>query len=192
MMNRTAFVVCVVAASLTAVVQAASAPAATGKSLEINACSLLTAAEISKVIGLPVSAGVRRDEGVQKDGSYSSACVWTISHGKEQAPDPTAPFDGKSFAILNAMQWPAGSGLASTFLQSFRDAAEKGVITANQVKRDFGDEALWWGDGLAVRKRDTSFGVSIFMPNAKPRRPAQFEEQLAPLILKRLDQRRTL
>lgn len=180
--------VCVAGYLLMSVATGADVPAAPRHALEINACSLLDAKEISKVIGLPVDAGVRRDEGLQKDGSWSSTCLWTIRRDVPAAPDETAPLGGKSFAILNAMQWPKGSGLSTTFLQAFRDAATKGVIPSAPVKREFGDEALWWGDGLAVRKRDMSFGVSIFMPGSKPRRAALFEEQLAPLILKRLDQ----
>src|SRR5690606_2614261 len=145
-------------------------------------------AEISKTIGFPVDKGTRQDAGYQADGSYSSACVWVIQQGKAVKPDPSAPLSGKSFAILNAIQWPAGSGLASTFLEAFHKAAASGVIPAKPTPRNFGDEALWWGDGLAVRKGDVSFGVSVFMPGSKARPPAQLEEQLAPHILKRLGQ----
>jgi len=156
----------------------------------IDACRLLLPAEISTAIGFRVSDGQRADDGPQPDGSYSSTCVWTIVD--DVAPiDRTSPLGGRSFVILNAMQWPAGSGLASTFLDAFRRAAEAGEIPSMPSARELGDEALWWGDGLAVRRRDTSFGLSVFISRSATQ-PAPyagaFEERLAPLILKRLDQ----
>lgn len=153
---------------------------------EIDACSLLTTAQISRVVGLPVSEGVRRDQGLQQDGSYSSACVWVLRREAARPEDPLAPLGGRSFVILNAMQWPAGSGLARTFLEAFHAAAAKGEIPSKPVPRQFGDEALWWGDGLAVRVRDVSFGVSVFLPDGPPRSAGSFEEKLAPSILQSL------
>lgn len=169
-------------------VQGVGAAGASGKAVEIDACTLLTAAEISRVIGLPVNEGERRDAGLQKTGAYSSACLWTIRTQVAAPANPAKPLNGKSFVILNAMQWPAGSDLARTYLEDFRKASANGVIPAKPVPKSFGDEALWWGDGLAVRKRDVSFGVSVFMPGVN-KQPAEMEEKLAPHILRRLDQR---
>ena len=167
----------------------ANARPADSKAPEINGCALLSSAEISQAIGFPVDNGRRKDAGFQSDGSYSSACVWVIQQAKAVTPNPSAPLGGGSFVILNAIQWPAGSGLARTFLQAFHEAATSGVIPATPVPREFGDEALWWGDGLAVRRGDVSFGVSVFISDLKSRRPMIFEEQLAPHILRRLDKR---
>lgn len=153
--------------------------------LEINACELLTAAEISTAIGLPVGNGRRQDEGLSRDGQYSSSCIWTIEPGK--APDVTAPARGRRFVILNAQRWPAGGDMAKKFLQAFHDSAEKGVIANKPAPRKFGDEALWWGDGLAVRRGDVSFGISVFMPQRNVARTSVMEEKLAPHILRRLD-----
>jgi hypothetical protein len=178
-----------VACMLCAYVDPTSAMSAASAAAEVDACSLLTATEISQVIGVAVDSGVRRDQGLQQNGSYSSACVWTMRLQGEAAPNPAAPLGGKSFVILNAMQWPAGSGLARTFLEAFHAAAARGEISSKPTPREFGDEALWWGDGLAVRKGDVSFGLSVFMPNSKPQRPGAFEEQLAPHILRRLNGR---
>ncbi|MET0497981.1 MAG: hypothetical protein ABW106_06895 [Steroidobacteraceae bacterium] len=155
---------------------------------EINACSLLTSAEISKAIGLGVDAGRRQDEGSQPNGSYSSSCIWMIAAGKEQ-PANQSPRQRHRFVILTAMQWPAGKDLARTFLETFRSAAANGVIASKPVSRKFGDEALWWGDGLAVRKGDVSFGVSVFMPSPGVARTSAMEEKLAPHILRRLNER---
>jgi hypothetical protein len=150
----------------------------------IDACSLLQPSEISAALGLPVETGTRRDEGIVPQGAYSSACVWQVK------PD-AAP--GRNFVIVNAMQWPAGSGLADTFLDAFRKAAASGEIPSQPLPRDFGDAALWWGDGLALRLGDVSVGISVFAPSLKkPRanaRPGHFEELLATHVLQRLEQR---
>lgn len=171
----------------TAVFSAAmvSAGSAAETPLEINACELLTPAEISAAIGLPVDAGRRQDDGLSRDGQYSSTCFWTIEPGK--APDQSAPARGRRFVILNAQRWPAGRDMAKKFLEAFQESADKGVIASKPVPRQFGDEALWWGDGLAVRKGDVSFGLSVFMPKRGEARTSAMEEKLAPQILKRLD-----
>jgi hypothetical protein len=163
------------------VAQAAQSP------LEINACELLTAAEITAAIGLPVDQGRRQDEGMSRDGQYSSSCIWMIEPGK--APDQTAPGRGRRFVILNAMQWPEGKDMAKKFLEAFHESAEKGVIPSKPAARKFGDEALWWGDGLAVRRGDVSFGLSVFMPQRDVARTSAMEEKLAPHVLKRLDKK---
>ena len=164
-----------------------SAALAAENPLEINACELLTSAEISAIIGLPVDKGRRQDEGMSRDGQYSSSCIWMIEPGK--APDVTAPGRGRRFVILNAMQWPEGRDMAKKFLQAFHESADKGVIPNKPAPRKFGDEALWWGDGLAVRRGDVSFGISVFMPQRNVPRTSALEEKLAPHVLKRLDKK---
>jgi hypothetical protein len=156
-------------------------------SLEINACELLTPAEITAAVGLPVDQGRRQDEGMARDGQYSSTCFWTIEPDK--VPDQTAPGKGRRFVILNAQRWPAGRDMAKKFLEAFHESADKGVIANQPVPRKFGDDALWWGDGLAVRKGDVSFGISVFMPKRDEARTSVREEKLAPHILKRLDRK---
>ncbi len=161
-----------------------SAAPSAESTLEINACELLTPAEISAAIGLPVDKGRREDEGMARDGQYSSTCFWTIEPGK--APDQTAPARGRRFVILNAQRWPAPE-MAKKFLEAFHESADKGVIASKPVPRKFGDEALWWGDGLAVRKGDVSFGISVFMPKRGEARTSVLEEKLAPHVLRRVD-----
>lgn len=164
-----------------------SAASAAGNPLEINACELLTSAEISAAIGLPVDNGRRQDEGMSRDGQYSSSCIWMIEPGK--TPDQTAPARGRRFVILNAMQWPAGKDMAKKFLQAFHESADKGIIANKPAPRKFGDEALWWGDGLAVRRGDVSIGISVFMPRRDAPRTSAMEEKLAPHVLRRLDKK---
>jgi hypothetical protein len=84
------------------------------------------------------------------------------------------------------MQWPTGSNLAGSFIDVFRTAASKGEIPKKPVPRQFGDEALWWGDGLAVRKGDVSFGISVFIPDSADSSSGAFEARLARMILQRL------
>jgi hypothetical protein len=159
----------------------------------IDACELLHPEQIEGAISVPVDAGVRNDSGLVLHGAYSSTCVWTIKEANPAPPDPSAPLMGKRFVILNVIQWPAGKDLARTFLDSFREAAAEGVLPRKPSPRDFGDEALWWGDGLAVRSADASFGVSVFMPaqSIAPYEGAR-EESLARSILQTLDRTRAV
>lgn len=159
-----------------AVAAAASAP----PQPHIDACALLQAEQIAAVIGQAVEPGVRRDAGIEDNGAYSSSCVWLLSAEKGQARP-------RSLVILNAQQFPAGSGRAHEFLDAFREAAASGVLPRAPGVRRFGDEALWWGDGLAVRRRDTSFGLSVHLPKSPSATAGEWEERLAPLILGRLD-----
>jgi hypothetical protein len=182
-MNRTMLAVALLLAPLYLTAQAANqAPTP-----EINACALLTAAEISSAIGMAVDGGRRQDDGMQEDGQYSSSCIWMIE--PNQPRDPAAKLGGRRFVILNVMQWPEGRNLAGKFLQAFRDSSDKGVIPSKPTPRKFGDEALWWGDGLAVRKGDVSFGLSVFIPNPNVARTSALEEKLAPQVLRRIDAR---
>jgi hypothetical protein len=169
-----------------------SAPAATAgptEAVPIDACELLRGPEISQVIGAPVGAPLRQDAGKGPHGSYSSSCVWEIAVVNPTPPAEDAPLKGKSFVILHAMQWPRGSRLAHTFLDSFWVAAADGDIPAAPEPRKFGDDALWWGDGLAVRRYDVSFGISVFFPGSRANHTGVLEAQLAPQILRRIETR---
>jgi hypothetical protein len=48
-----------------------------------------------------------------------------------------------------------------------------------------GDDALWWGDGVAVRKGDISFGVSVHIRVEKTAERSM-EESLAKKIVPKL------
>jgi len=163
---------------------------ATAESLpRVDACALLAPEQIEAVIGHAVEAGARRDAGLQADGAWSSSCVWTLTAERALPANPAAPLRGRSFVILNAVQWPIGSGRAREFLDGFHEAAASGVLPHAPKPRPIGDEALWWGDGLAVRKDDVSFGLSVHLPRARPATPGAFEERLAPIVLRQLDRR---
>lgn len=174
-----------VALCLAGAALAADAP----KAGPINACTLLTDAEVAAAIGAKVTPGKRQDEGDVSDragakGTYSSTCFWKVISDKPD--DPNKPMGGATFAILNAMQWPAGSGEAKKFLESFYDAAKNGVIDQTPVQLKIADDAIWWGDGVAARKGDRSFGVSVFWPDKERSVRRTAEEALARKIAPRL------
>lgn len=157
----------------------------------INACALLSHKEVEDVVGKKVTEGTRQDEGVIADnpfvttGTYSSTCFWQVVN-PDLAPDPDLPMHGASFIILNAMQWPDGPDGAHRFLQGFHDAAKNGDIPHEPIAVQVKEEALWWGDGVAGRVRDRSYGISVhIVGNSKPQEQ-QHEEALARKIAPRL------
>jgi len=151
-----------------------------------DACSLITTEEVAAIVGGKVDGAQRNDAGTTDDGGYSSTCVWKVTGGTPLPPKPNAPFDGASFAMLNTITWPAGSGMAKKYLEDFRDAAKQNLIDMNPVPVQAGDEALWWGDGVAVRKGDVSFGVSVHVGTDKKAEQAM-EEALAKKIVGNFD-----
>lgn len=174
---------------------ASAAPADTKKVADdgtpINACALLSRTEVEDVVGKKVSESKRQDEGVIADnpfvttGTYSSTCYWQVVD-PDLTPDPNLPMRGASFVILNAMQWPDGPEGAHRFLQGFHDAAKNGEIPSEPVAVEIKEEALWWGDGVAGRIRDRSYGISVhIVGNSKPQEK-QHEEALARKIAPRL------
>jgi hypothetical protein len=183
--SRNSLAVCVLVLLSAAAPSRADEPARAAE--KIDACTLLLAPEIERVIGVKVDSGERRDEGPSSDGSYSSTCVWKIRTSNPAPPDSAAPLGGASFVILNAIRWPAGSGLARGFLEGFRAAAARGDIMHTPIPKSLGEEALWWGDGLAVREHDVSFGISVFSQAGKAKYRGFFEERLAPRVLGRID-----
>jgi hypothetical protein len=173
---------------------AQAAAAATDDKAPINACALLSDQEVAAAVGAEVSPGQRHDEGevggvgdYASSGTYSSTCLWRFKADIETPSDPNLPMGGKRFAILNAILWPKGSGEAEKFLKSFHDAAEHEVIPGKPIPlTGIGDDALWWGDGVAARSGDTSFGVSVFLQNGDKPTQRAIEEGLAKKIAPRL------
>jgi hypothetical protein len=154
----------------------------------MNACTLLSADEISAVVHFKVERGVRNDSGQIRSGpytgSYSATCLWKASQDRN-ATDPTLPLGGARFVILNIMSAPAGSHQAAKFLQDFRDAAKDQTIPTTPVSLTIGDASLWWGDGVAVQKGDISYGVSVHSVKERSLE-RQMEETLAAKIVERL------
>jgi hypothetical protein len=149
-----------------------------------NACSLISADEVSAIIGAKVAAADREDTGTTRDGAWSSTCLWKLAGGPRSS-DPSAPFGGVGFAMLNTITWPGGPDAARKYLEDFRDAARNDLIDMAPVPVHAGDEALWWGDGVAVRKGAVSFGVSVHTGTDKTAERTM-EEALARIVAERL------
>jgi hypothetical protein len=134
-----------------------------------------------------VQPGQSIDDGVTEEGAYSTTCLWLTDFAPGAALDLTRPFGGRSFVILNVMHWPRGSGASRKFLDSFRAAFEAHEITSRPVPVEIGaDESIWWGDGVAARKADVSFGISVAHADARDERQHK-TESLAREIVGRLD-----
>jgi hypothetical protein len=149
----------------------------------VDACSLLTADEIAATVGTKVGPGDRTDDGLGDDGGYSSTCMWRIP--RKPDTDISAQPGPGSYAILNVRSWPAGSKGAKAYLADFYHAAETNLIDSKPVPVKVGEDGLWWGDGVAVRKGKVSFGVSVHFVNGRPLERGM-EEDLAKKIAAKL------
>lgn len=152
----------------------------------IDPCNLLTDAEVSAAIGVPVEPGRFADNGVTRDGARSTTCLWAVTLPAGVAPDPTKSLGGRQFAILNVIHWAGGPSDAAKFLEGFRTAFEHGDINSKPVDISIGaDESLWWGDGVAARRDGVSIGMSVASAGDRSlRRPRA--ESLARLVVRRL------
>src|SRR5579872_2029541 len=152
------------------------------QSSPVNACTFLQDSTVAEALGLPMAPGIRDDSGpVSKGpyaapGAYSSTCLWKVKGD---------PVKEAGYAILNVIRWPTGPADAHKFLKSFWDAARSGDIEQQPVPLKIADEALWWGDGVAVRKGAVSFGISVHLPGRRPEERV-LEEKLAREIVARM------
>jgi len=166
---------------------AATPPSSSAKKAapEINACEFLTSSEVSEVLTATVREGQRSDDGQTSIGSYSSTCFWRVASASDSAPqaDPKRPL----YAIVNMMSWPPGSGMSGRFLEDFRNAEKHELIPGKTVPLQIGDEALSWGDGVAVRKGDLSFGVSVALKPGDHSISGPMQEKLARKIVEHLE-----
>ena len=177
---RTVLLPTAVSLALFSAAPASAAPAA------IDACTLLTAAEISAVVGRKVEAGKPFDNGETGDGAHSTTCLWAAPLPAGSQPDPGQRLGGRGFVVLNVQNWPHGASDARKFLDSFNQAFNTKEITSKPVAVKVGaDDALWWGDGVAGRKNAVSFGISVAQLGDKATRQPR-AESLARLLVKRL------
>jgi hypothetical protein len=175
-------------ATLVAIALAGPAAAQSGPEA-IDPCTLLTADEVSAVIGRSVEPGRYTSNGLTRDGAASTTCLWQVALPAGVAPDPSKSLGGRSFAILNVMNWPGGPTDAGKFLDSFRTAFADHEIASEPVAVQVGaDEAIWWGDGVAGRKGGVSFGISVASAGDRAARKPK-AESLARRIVQRLASR---
>lgn len=149
----------------------------------ISACKLLSADEIAQVIGRKVGTPISR-EGSEAEGSASSVCIWRVAEDSDRTT-VDAPLQGSNYVMLNAWSWEPGNPGPRNFLQEFRDAAKNNLIDSTPVPVAVGDEGLYWGDGVAVRKGSKNFGISVHLQDGKPTEQAM-ETALAKKVLERL------
>jgi hypothetical protein len=175
-----------------AVVMIAGGSVSAGEDVvRVNACTLLDAGELSAVLQSPVGVGERHDSGFVKGdervpaGTYSSTCLWRLGAAGAPAASEQPALATGSYVILNVLQWPRGSGGARRFLDEFIEAAKDGTIDHTPVRLSIAEGGLWWGDGVAAFKADTSFGISVHLVGRRSgERDA--EEALARTIAARL------
>ena len=152
----------------------------------IDACALLTADDISAVVGKGVETGQPYDNGITPQGAHSTTCVWAAPLPPGAEPDPNLRLGGRGFVILSVMNWPNGPSDARKFLDDFQEAFRQHDIDSKPVPVAVGaDDSLWWGDGVAARKNGVSFGISVAQfGNRAARQPEA--ESLAKLVAGRL------
>jgi hypothetical protein len=144
----------------------------------IDACSLLPTTAIHEALERKVGEPQHADSGYVAGGAFSSTCMWTVSL------DSSAGATKRRLVILHAMRWPRGK--AGTFLEQFYEAAKNGELPRKPIPRKIGDEALWWGDGVAVRKGDVSFGISVLVAGISLEKSGHLEEALAQQVLRKV------
>ncbi len=154
----------------------------------IDACALLTPDEVAATVGREVDAVQPFDNGVTNQGAHSTTCIWATPLPPGTQPDPGKRLGGRGFVVVSVMNWPGGPEDARKFLDDFQRAFQEHGIDSKPVPVQVGaDDALWWGDGVAARRKGVSIGVSVAQFGDRAARQPQ-AEKLARLIIPRLPQ----
>jgi hypothetical protein len=111
----------------------------------IPACPLLTLDEVATAFGNPVVAAEQEPMGGGEGEGRMTTCFWT-------------PADGKPGATLSIVvwSWPPGDGGAAGFLDTLRILAAESPDRPPAETLAIGDDALWDGDRVYVRKGGVS------------------------------------
>lgn len=148
---------------------------ASAKAKKIDACSLLTPDQVQAVVGQPFkparngsTAGGGKNEGAM------TSCHWDAASEAVRAPDVT----------LMVWTWPAGTKGAQNYIHSFSDAHKQDASIPEPEPVSLGDEAIWDGMGVDVRKGDVNFSLAIIGPDKATARKATME--LARKVLDKL------
>jgi hypothetical protein len=129
---------------------------------EIPACPLLSGDAIAEVFGKPVTAAEQPPSGGGPGAGRMTTCIWT-------------PADGGLGATVSLIvwSWPPGHPGAAGYVEAFRASGYPDRAPPETVA--IGDDALWDGDRLHVRKGDVSFTLATSLnaldatPDARPR-----------------------
>lgn len=156
-------------------VAAAAAPSAAAAP-PTDACPLLTAAEISAVVGVSVAAGTHITP------TYLKSCQWEPPGGA------TVQFGGVLLTLDSAASWQNAKAMLQAVANAPNNNSKKGGITMTPVS-GVGDDALYSSVGnytkLIVKKGDVAFQIVITSkdPIEKKR---DMEKALASKVLSKL------
>lgn len=164
-------------AGLIALVASHSASPSASAVSPIDACKLIDKSQLVRILNEDVSDGRREDDGYTSDGAYSSTCVWKIVPRGESADSEQAAASHEMI-LLNAFRW-IDNQASRKYLAAFVNASRDGTIAHPIERVALGDESLWWGDGLAVRVGNISFGVSVWRPAYDVAVRKQLSQELA-------------
>jgi hypothetical protein len=142
----------------------------------IPACPLLTLDEVTAAFGQAVIAAEQAPMGGGEGEGRMTTCFWT-------------PVGGKPGATLSLVvwSWPPGDGGAAGFLETIRILAEESPDRPPAETLAIGDDALWDGDRVYVRKGGVSvtLATSLNALDATPDARAKLEA-LAAIVAERL------
>jgi hypothetical protein len=132
----------------------------------IPACPLLTAHEVTAVFGGPFAAAEQEPSGGGEGEGRMTTCFWT-------------PADGRPGATLSIVvwSWPPGDGGAAGFLETLRILSDESPDRPPAETLAIGDDALWDGDRVYLRKGGTSvtLATSLNALDATPDARAKLE-----------------
>ena len=149
---------------------ALAAPAAA-----IPACPLLTIPEVTAALGVPVEAVEQEPSGGGEGEGRMTTCLWT-------------PVGGRLGSTLSLVvwSWPPGDYGAAGFLEALRAYAKEDPDRPVETL-PVGDDALWDGDRVYVRKGDVNFTLATSLNALDPTPDARRKlEALAGLVAERL------
>lgn len=142
----------------------------------IPACPLLTPDELAAVFGQPFAATEQEPSGGGEGEGRMTTCLWT-------------PADGEPGATLSLVvwSWPPGDSGAAGFLETLRILAEETPERPPVETLAIGDDALWDGDRVYLRKGGVSVTVAGSMNALDPIPDARAKlEALATIVAERL------
>lgn len=140
-----------------------------------NACSLLTKAQITAVVGVTMADG-------SHPAGFSKMCVWSSASGKAQ---------GSASVTLNiesAASYQAAKSMLQAIVNSPKNQSAKQSITMTQVN-GLGDDALFSSVGsyskLIVKKGETVLQIVVYS-GVNMEKKRDWEKALAADALTRL------
>ena len=142
----------------------------------VPACPLLTLDEVAAAFGKPVAAAEQEPMGGAEGEGRMTTCFWV-------------PADGGPGATLSLVvwSWPPGDGGAAGFLEALRIVAEEDPGRPPVETLAIGDDALWDGDRVYVRKGGVSATLATSMNALDVTPDARVKlEALAGLVAERL------